>query len=185
MTHTQELRASGARRDEPEDAHGRRTRNVARRDWESILASASARGLSTGELASELGLTSQSVSNQCSRLGVELIHKHRGPHFDHWHRPKFRCPDAWGLTRQQAQLVAILVDADGEVSNQTALDLITNPDERDSNILDVVLCHARKKLKRFNINIHRHWGRGLLLDPVQRKRLRAGAGTLKPSERTP
>jgi len=29
MTHPQELRASRARRDEPEDAHGRRKRNVA------------------------------------------------------------------------------------------------------------------------------------------------------------
>lgn len=189
MSQPQELRASGVRRESAKPLRGAERANVAGegsvRDWASILAGASARGLSTGELASELGVTSQAVSNQCTRLGVSLTAKHQGPQFFHWHKPKFRCPDAWGLTRQQAQLVAILVDADGEVSNQTALDLITNPEERDSKILDVVLCHARKKLKRFNINIHRHWGRGLFLDPVQRKRLRAGAVTLKPSERTP
>lgn len=179
----QELRASRARRDEPEDAHGRRKRNVAQ--WRDIINDAVKRGLSAGEVARERGVTSQAVSNWLRTFDRELPHKYRGPNYVHTYEPKFRCPDAWGLTRQQAQLVAILVDADGEVSNQAALDLITNPDERDSKILDVVLCHARKKLKRFNINIHRHWGRGLLLDPVQRKRLRAGAVTLKPSERTP
>lgn len=141
------------------------------RDRPSVLASASARGLSTGELASELGVTSQAVSNQ-------------GPHFFHPYKPKFRCPEAWGLTPQQGQLVAILVDADGEVSNAVLLERITHQ-ERAPKILDVVVCITRKKLKRFNIKIHRHWGKGLFLDPVQRKRLRAGAVTLKPSERTP
>jgi len=184
MSQPQELRASRARRDERKDACERRTRNVAGRDWAAVLASASARGLSTGELASELGVTSQAVSNQCTRHGVELIHKHQGPQFFHWHKPKFRCPKAWGLTDQQAQLVAILVDADTTITNMRALELITGYD-RDPKILDVVLCKTRKKLKRFNVNIHRHWGRGLFLDPVQRKRLRAGAVTLKPSERTP
>ena len=57
MTQPQELRASRARRDETEDAHGRRKRDVAGRDWAAALASASARGLSTGELASELQLS--------------------------------------------------------------------------------------------------------------------------------
>lgn len=154
------------------------------RDWSELLMGAEARGLSSGELAGELGVTPQAVSNQCTRLGVRLTAKHQGPQFFHLHKPKFRCPDAWGLTRQQAQLVAILVDADAGVPNATALALITD-DERDPKILDVVLCNTRKKLKRFNVNIHRHWGRGLFLDPVQRKRLRAGAVTLKPSERTP
>lgn len=154
------------------------------RDWADLLMDASQRGLSTGELASELGVTSQAVSNQCTRYGVELTAKHQGPQFTHSHKPKYRCPEAWGLTAQQAQLVAILVDADAAVLNARALELITD-DDRDPKILDVVLCNTRKKLKRFNVNIHRHWGRGIFLDPVQRKRLRAGAVTLKPSERTP
>lgn len=154
------------------------------RNWPELLKDAYARDLSTGELAAELGVTSQAVSNQCTRLGVELTYKHQGPQFTHWHKPKYRCPEAWGLTDQQAQLVAILVDADATVTNARALRLITD-DDRDPKILDVVCCNTRKKLKRFNINIHRHWGRGLFLDPVQRKRLRAGAVTLKPSERTP
>lgn len=184
MTHPQELRASRARRDERKAAPKRRTRNVAARDWNEVLMDAYARDLSAGELAAELGVTSQAVSNQCTRLGVSLTAKHQGPQFTHWHKPKFRCPEAWGLTDQQAQLVAILVDADGEIANARALALITDND-REPKILDVVLCNARRKLRRFNVNIHRHWGRGLFLDPVQRARLRAGAVTLKPSERTP
>ena len=131
----------------------------------------------------ERGVTSQAVTHWLRTFQVTLTQKYRGPNFVHTYKPKFRCPAAWGLTDQQAQIVAILVD-DGEVSNAVALERITS-EETDDKILDVVLCHTRKKLARFNINLHRRWGKGIFLDPVQRKRLRAGAVTLKPSERTP
>lgn len=181
MTNTQELRAPRARRDERKDAPKRRKRDVAQ--WRAIIDNAAERGLSASEVARERGVTSQAVTHWLRTFQVTLTQKFRGPNFVHTYKPKFRCPDAWGLTDQQAQLVAILVD-DGEVSNAVALERITS-EETDDKILDVVLCNTRKKLKRFNVNIHRHWGRGLFLDPVQRKRLRAGAVTLKPSERTP
>lgn len=181
MTNTQELRAPRARRDERKDAPKRRKRDVAQ--WRAIIDNAAERGLSASEVARERGVTSQAVTHWLRTFQVTLTQKYRGPNFVHTYKPTFRCPAAWGLTDQQAQLVAILVD-DGEVSNTLALERITS-EETDDKILDVVLCHARKKLARFNINLHRRWGKGIFLDPVQRKRLRAGAVTLKPSERTP
>ena len=181
MTQSQELRALRARRDEREAAPKRRKRDVAQ--WKAIIENAATRGLSASEVARERGVTSQAVTHWLRAFQVTLTQKFRGPNFVHTYKPKFRCPDAWGLTDQQAQLVAILVD-DGEVSNAVALERITS-EETDDKILDVVLCHTRKKLARFNINLHRRWGKGIFLDPVQRKRLRAGAVTLKPSERTP
>lgn len=182
MSEPQELRAPRARRDESKASPKRRKRDVAQ--WKAILADAVERGLSASEVARERGVTSQAVTHWLRTFQVTLNLKFRGPNFVHGYKPKFRCPEAWGLTRQQAQLVAILVDADAAVTNARALELITD-DDREPKILDVVLCNTRKKLKRFNVNIHRHWGRGLFLDPVQRAKLRAGAVTLKPSERTP
>lgn len=181
MTRPQELRATGARRDERKAAPKRRKRDVAQ--WKAIIENAATRGLSASEVARERGVTSQAVRHWLRAFQVTLTQKYRGPNFVHTYKPKFRCPAAWGLTDQQAQIVAILVD-DGEVSNAVALERITS-EETDDKILDVVLCHTRKKLARFNINLHRRWGKGIFLDPVQRKRLRAGAVTLKPSERTP
>ena len=181
MTRPQELRASGARRDESKASPKRRKRDVAQ--WKAIIENAATRGLSASEVARERGVTSQTVKRWLRTFQVTLTQKFRGPNFVHTYKPTFRCPAAWGLTDQQAQLVAILVD-DGEVSNAVALERITS-EETDDQILDVVLCQTRKKLARFNINLHRRWGKGIFLDPVQRKRLRAGAVTLKPSERTP
>ena len=181
MTQPQELRAQRARRDERKAAPKRRKRDVAQ--WRAIIENAAERGLSASEVARERGVTSQAVTHWLRTFQVALTQKFRGPNFVHTYKPTFRCPAAWGLTDQQAQLVAILVD-EGEVSNASALERITS-ESTDDKILDVVLCHTRKKLARFNINLHRRWGKGIFLDPVQRKRLRAGAVTLKPSERTP
>lgn len=157
---------------------------MSERNWPAILADAKARNLGVCALARELGHKSPGrVSAENAKAGYPLTRKkHSGPIFRHPHKPAFRCPDAWRLTGQQAQLIAVLVDADGEVSNRDLVEKITSG-ERDPKILDVVVCKTRAKLRRFNIHIYRRWGRGFFLDPVQRARLRAGAVTLKPSER--
>lgn len=152
-------------------------------NWPAVLEKARERGVAACDLARELGVTAMAVSKQASKCGVRLSRKLPGRKFAHPYKPKFSCPEEWGLTGQQAQLVAVLVDADGEVSNRELVDKVTLYD-RDPKILDVVLCVTRRKLRPFGVLIHRFYGKGLFLDPVQRKRLRAGAVILKPSERT-
>lgn len=156
------------------------------RDWDALLSDAAERGLSVGQLATELGyVNSGRVSAENIKRGGVLKKRGTcGPIFRHSHEPNFRCPDDWKLTGQEAQFFAVLVDADGEVSSAELLAKITTV-KREPKIVDVLACRIRKKLAPFNINLHRRWGKGIFLDPVQRKRLRAGAVTLKPSERSP
>jgi hypothetical protein len=155
------------------------------RDWRKIFADAKKRGLANCDLATELGVSPAAVTRQAAKHGVCLSRKPgSGRRFKNAHVPKFRCPEEWGLTPQQAQLVAVLVDADGDVSPVRLYDLVIGAD-RNPQAVDVVLCRARKKLEPFGIHIDRYYGKGAFIDPLQRARLRAGAVTLKPSERTP
>ena len=143
MTNTQELRAPRARRDERKDAPKRRKRDVAQ--WKAIIENAATRGLSASEVARERGVTSQAVTHWLRAFQVTLTQKFRGPNFVHTYKPKFRCPDAWGLTDQQAQLVAILVDADAAVTNARALELITGDTREEA------LERSRRALDEFEI----------------------------------
>ena len=155
------------------------------RNWASILADAKKRGVSNCDLAAELGVSPAAISKNAAKHRVCLKRKGGGGRkFANEHTPTFRCPVEWGLTPQQAQLVAVLVDADSEVSTVRLFDCVVGGD-RDPQTVDVVLSRARAKLRAFGIRIERYYGKGAFIDPEQRSMLRAGAVTLKPSERTP
>lgn len=178
MTRPQELRATGARRDERKAAPKRRKRNVA--EWKAILADALERGLCASDIARERGVTTQAVSNRTKALGVTLQQKTKGRAFMSTHETQFHCPKEWGLTRQQSMLVAVLVDAEGDVSNDDLLEKISGP-YTDPKIVAVVACKTRAKLKPFGVHIETIWGKGLYIAEADRLRLRAGAVYLEQS----
>ena len=156
MTNPKELRATGARRDERKDARKRRKRDVAQ--WKAIIETQPRVGLAPARLRASAVSHRKRLRTGCAPSKSRSRRSFCGLNFVHTYKPKFRCPAAWGLTDQQAQLVAILVD-DGEVSNAVAPR--AHHQRRDGRQdLDVVLCQTRKKLARFNINLHRRWGRG-------------------------
>lgn len=91
---------------------------------------------------------------------------------------RFYCPDAWGLTPQEARLVEAIVSADAMLTRQQALRSISRV--KDENIVKVVLHRVKRKLAPFNIEILTIWGMGLHIDDSTKAALRAGAVRLEP-----
>ena len=91
---------------------------------------------------------------------------------------RFYCPDAWGLTPQEAHLVEAIVSADGMLTRQQALRSISRV--KDENIVKVVPHRVKRKLAPFNIEILTIWGMGLHIEDSAKAALRAGAVHLEP-----
>lgn len=169
--------------------------SASRLNWNAILKDALARELSTTEVAIEQGVAVPTVCKAAARRQVKLKDK-RGLHGNRggrsYHAPcstKFVCPEVWSLTQQEAQFVAVLVDADGMVTHKQMLAAITRQrfESRYAGykLIDVILCRARQKLAPFNIRIERVHGKGMLIHAETVGQLRAGAVNVSFKHNTP
>jgi hypothetical protein len=157
-------------------------------NWPAIFKDTLARSLSITEVAIEQGVSVPTVCKAAARRQLKLTDKRgwygqRGGRAYHAPRPtKFHCPDAWGLTKQEAQFVAVLVDADGAVSHLDMIAGIADGGSKDKRagykLIDVIICRARKKLAPFSIEITRLHGAGILIAEETKAKLRAGAVTV-------
>lgn len=90
----------------------------------------------------------------------------------------FTVPAEWDLTRQEAWLVAALVEAAESVSSKE-LDRIIRASQslrtRRSKLVDVVLCKARRKLRPFNVSIETVRAKGFRICAETKEILLAGA----------
>lgn len=85
------------------------------------------------------------------------------------------CIRLFKVTRVQACLLDALIRRK-EVTRETLHNLIernrldhAHPDETDIKMVDVVICHIRKKLKPFGFEIKTLWSTGYFIDADQRK----------------
>jgi len=89
---------------------------------------------------------------------------------------KFLCSVKFKTTRLQSALLTAVLKRQ-QVSKQTLHDVIehtrlmygTNKEPTDQKMVDVMVCHLRKKLKPFNFDILTVWGVGYRMDPVHRE----------------
>ena len=84
------------------------------------------------------------------------------------------CRRLMKLTPLQASLLACLLRR-SDASKDTLHNVIEgrrapNKEQTDKKIVDVVICHLRRKLIPFNIEISTMWGHGYCLQPEHRKR---------------
>lgn len=86
------------------------------------------------------------------------------------------CIRLFKVTRVQACLLDALIRRK-EVTREMLHTLIernrldhAHPDETDIKMVDVVICHIRKRLKPFDIQIKTLWSTGYFIDPEQRKK---------------
>lgn len=87
----------------------------------------------------------------------------------------FSCKRLFKVTRLQASLLAVLINRN-EVSKDTMHQIIESrrapgKEETDPKMVDVVICHLRKRLKPFNLKINTLWACGYYIEPVQRKQI--------------
>lgn len=86
------------------------------------------------------------------------------------------CIRMFTLTKLQASMFYPLIIRN-EVSKNALHQVIetrrgaTKKDETDPKMVDVVICHLRKKLKHFGIEIKTLWACGYYMEPDQRRRV--------------
>lgn len=83
---------------------------------------------------------------------------------------------ALGLTHSEARLVGILAERGSATTDQimhACYSIRTDADMPEPKIIDVFVCKARKKLRRFDIIIETVWGQGYAMPAASRERLRA------------
>lgn len=89
---------------------------------------------------------------------------------------KFLCSVKFKTTRLQSALLATILKRQ-QVSKQTLHDVIehtrllygTHKEPTDQKMVDVMVCHLRKKLKPFSFGILTVWGTGYRMDPAHRE----------------
>lgn len=84
------------------------------------------------------------------------------------------CVNTFKVTRLQASLLAVLIKRK-HVTKETLHQIIearraVNSDETDPKMVDVVICHLRKRLKPHNLTITTVWSCGYLMEPADRLR---------------
>ncbi len=91
---------------------------------------------------------------------------------------EWRPPAEWLLTPSQQRIFALLLKR-GQVTREQAASALwaLRPEGEipDRKVIDVQLCHMRKKLAPFGVQIRTLWGQGIALDPETRTRLRGEA----------
>ena len=102
----------------------------------------------------------------------------------------FQCRRLWGLTGLQAAFFYVLmknVNVDkaklhNVVEKQRALkgDQVATADETDPKMVDVVICHLRKRLRKHNIKISTLWGFGYFIDEKTKSSVKAILSTVDP-----
>jgi len=90
------------------------------------------------------------------------------------------CTRLFGVTRLQASLLSVLIrrkEASKDMLHQvvetcrhTRLNKSDALEATDPKIVDVVVCHLRKKLRPFNLEITTLWGNGYYMSAEMRKR---------------
>jgi hypothetical protein len=89
---------------------------------------------------------------------------------------KFLCSVQFKTTRLQSALLATILKRQ-QVSKQTLHDVIehtrltygTHKEPTDQKMVDVMVCHLRKKLKPFNFDILTVWGTGYRMETAHRE----------------
>lgn len=89
---------------------------------------------------------------------------------------KFLCSVKFKTTRLQSALLATILKRQ-QVSKQTLHDVIehtrltygTHKEPTDQKMVDVMVCHLRKKLKPFSFDILTVWGTGYRMDAAHRE----------------
>jgi hypothetical protein len=87
----------------------------------------------------------------------------------------FSCQRLFKMTRLQASLLTALINRN-EVSKDTLHQIIEGRrppgrEETDLKMVDVVICHLRKRLKPFNLKIVTLWASGYYIEPAQRRQI--------------
>ena len=87
----------------------------------------------------------------------------------------FSCVRLFKVTKLQGALLAVLINRT-EVTKDTMHQVIESrrsslKEETDPKMVDVVICHLRKRLKPFNLTIHTLWARGYYMEPAQRQHM--------------
>ena len=87
----------------------------------------------------------------------------------------FSCVRLFKETKLQGALLAVLINRT-EVTKDTMHQVIESrrsslKEETDPKMVDVVICHLRKRLKPFNLTIHTLWARGYYMEPAQRQHM--------------
>ena len=92
-------------------------------------------------------------------------------------------PLEWGLTVQQARLFGVLLEREllRKDAAMAALYRDRGEDEPEMKIVDVFVCHIRRKLKPFGIEIGTRWGVGYFMTAANkaeaRRQIEASRGT--------
>lgn len=79
---------------------------------------------------------------------------------------KFACARTFKATRLEASVLAVMLKRN-QVTKQQLHQIIGS--ETDPKIVDVVICHLRKKLKHFDLAIETVWGIGYLISLPHRE----------------
>lgn len=80
----------------------------------------------------------------------------------------------FGLTRTEGLIMNILMQR-AFVTRQAAMQLMYNmrvDDEPEEKIIDVYICKARQKLRKFGINIETNWGQGHMITPDNKMKVK-------------
>lgn len=87
---------------------------------------------------------------------------------------RLEAPLALGLTGQESRVFGALMSRELVTKEMmlAVLYLSRGRDEAEQKIIDVFICKMRPKLKLFGIAIETVWGRGYLLKPEMKRRVR-------------
>lgn len=87
----------------------------------------------------------------------------------------FLAPLGWGLTPAQSAVLGVLLTRELATKNavMAALYRDLGRDEPEPKIVDVFVCHLRKKLGRVGLKIETVWGQGYALTAATKAAIRA------------
>ena len=88
---------------------------------------------------------------------------------------KFACARCFKATKLEAALLAVMIRRNEVTKQQLHIVIEQNRqtegrDETDPKMVDVLICHLRKKLKAKNLSIETVWGIGYLIPVADRER---------------
>lgn len=91
---------------------------------------------------------------------------------------KLACARVFRTTRMESAILAVMLKRNEVTKNQLHVVIEQNRategrDETDPKMVDVVICHLRKKLRKFDLKIETVWGIGYLIPVSDRERATA------------
>lgn len=85
----------------------------------------------------------------------------------------YNCIRLFKITKLQAALLAVLLTRSEGTKEAMHVAIegcrSSHKEETDPKMVDVVICHLRKRLAPFGLVVHTLWARGYYIEPVQRK----------------